>query len=76
MAEQFNADLLRTIGEKQVRLELMTQYAQTLEQKVIELQAQVDAQAEQIAALQGPPSTIESTPSDEEIASAQMEAKE
>ncbi len=47
------------IGEKQVRLEVMQQYAQGLEVKVAELQAQVETQAAKLAELQADPQTQE-----------------
>lgn len=45
------------IGEKQVRLEFLAQYAQGLEQQVREQQATIDTMAAQIAALQAPADT-------------------
>lgn len=43
------------IGEKQVKLEIMAQYAQGLEQKVLEQQATIDRLGVQIVELQTPP---------------------
>lgn len=74
--------LIQIIGDKQVRLDLMTEYAGGLEREVARLRGVVDQQAEQIEALQNPPeegqpeAPILHPQNAEDVEAARMEARE
>lgn len=54
MAGQIEVNPYTIIGEKQVRLELLTQYAAGLEQQIATQQATIEAQAARILELDPP----------------------